>query len=392
MSTRAQSRTAEAKEQACERAHCTLFLCGDVMTGRGIDQILPHPCDPVLYEPYVQDARHYAELAQAAHGPISMPVSDRYLWGEALDVWDRVQPDVRIVNLETAITTSDRYWQGKEIHYRMSPQNMGSLQSAAIDCCVLANNHVLDWGYAGLSETLQALRRAGIQTVGAGENLAEAQTPAEFDLAAKGRVLVFSFGAVSGGIPTAWAAEVDRAGVNLLPDLSTKTVERISRLIAPHGRDLAVVIVSLHWGGNWGYTIPDEQRLFARQLIDDAGVDIVYGHSSHHVKAVEVYKNRLILYGCGDFLTDYEGIAGYHEFRGDLALMYFVTVDIASKQLISLRVEPLQVHRMQLRRASPGDAAWLQRVLSREGKSFGTRFIETDEHSLALQWDPCGAN
>ncbi len=77
------------------------------------------------------------------------------------------------------------------------------------------------------------------------------------------------------------------------------------------------MVVSIHWGGNWGYGIPGEQRQFAHRLIDQAGVDVVHGHYSHHAKGIEVYHDKLILYGCGDFLNDYEGISGQERFRGE---------------------------------------------------------------------------
>ncbi len=83
-----------------------IFLCGDVMTGRGIDQILPHPSNPVIYEPYVRDARRYVELAEMANGEISRPVSFSHIWGAALHELKRVSPDLRIINLETSITAS----------------------------------------------------------------------------------------------------------------------------------------------------------------------------------------------------------------------------------------------------------------------------------------------
>jgi poly-gamma-glutamate synthesis protein (capsule biosynthesis protein) len=139
----------------------TLFLCGDVMTGRGIDQVLPHPGDPVLHEGYATSALDYVALAERANGPIPRPAEFAYVWGDALAEWARIAPDLRIINLETAVTTRDDWQRGKGIHYRMHPANVPCLTAAAIDCCVLANNHVLDWGYAGLAETLQTLRRAG---------------------------------------------------------------------------------------------------------------------------------------------------------------------------------------------------------------------------------------
>jgi poly-gamma-glutamate synthesis protein (capsule biosynthesis protein) len=70
----------------------TLFLCGDVMLGRGIDQILPHPGDPRLYESYVKSAATYVELAERRNGPIPKPVDFEYVWGDVLAELQRVRP------------------------------------------------------------------------------------------------------------------------------------------------------------------------------------------------------------------------------------------------------------------------------------------------------------
>jgi poly-gamma-glutamate capsule biosynthesis protein CapA/YwtB (metallophosphatase superfamily) len=198
----------------------TLFLCGDVMTGRGIDQVLPHPGDPELHESYLHSARGYVDLAQQKNGPFPIPVDFAYVWGEALAELERQAPDARIVNLETAVTQSRRYWHGKGIHYRMHPMNISCLAAAKIDCCVLTNNHVLDWGYAGLEETLATLKSHGIKTTGAGANHAHAEAPAILDRGGRGRVVVFGFGTESSGIPGEWAATETAAGVNLVRDLS----------------------------------------------------------------------------------------------------------------------------------------------------------------------------
>ena len=64
----------------------SLFLCGDVMTGRGIDQVMDYPSDPVIYEPYMRNAYGYVQLAEQANGPIPKPVDYSYIWGDALDV------------------------------------------------------------------------------------------------------------------------------------------------------------------------------------------------------------------------------------------------------------------------------------------------------------------
>ncbi|MGD8493680.1 MAG: CapA family protein, partial [Desulfobacterales bacterium] len=363
-----------------------IFMCGDVMTGRGIDQVLAHPSDPLIHEPYLKSARGYVKLAEAENGPIRQPVSFGYIWGDALAELKRAAPDLSLINLETSITASNDYWKGKGIHYRMNPQNVASLAAAGIDVCALANNHVLDWGYAGLMETLATLQKANIKTAGAGPNALVAGAPAAINIDDRKRVIVFSLGLSSSGIPSSWAAAPNRPGVNLLKNLSAKSVRQIQQKVQAIKRKGDVVVASIHWGGNWGYDIPRRQIEFAHGLIDDGGVDIVHGHSSHHVKAVEVYKDKLILYGCGDFLNDYEGIAGYEEFRADLSLMYFATLDSSTGKLLELQMTATRIKQFQVQRASEADTRWLGDILNREGRSFGTRVMMDSNNRLSLQW------
>lgn len=363
-----------------------LFLCGDVMTGRGIDQILPHPGDPRLFEPVCRSARDYVRLAERENGPLPFPRDDAYPWGDALAVLERVQPDARIVNLETAVTASDDRWPDKTVLYRMHPGNVGCLLRAHIDCCVLANNHTMDWGRAGLDETLATLVRAGIRPVGAGRDAAEATAAAVVECASGVRVRVDAFASASAGVPDAWAARGMHGGVNVLPDLSPARADAIGRRLAQARRATGDVnVVSLHWGGNWGYAASADERAFAHRLIDTGGVDIVYGHSSHHVRGIERYRGRLILYGCGDFLNDYEGIAGYRAYRPDLALMYFPLVDTAGGALCDLFMAPMQVRRLSVRHAPDDGVAWLADVLERESAVFGTHVHVTAAGMLALR-------
>lgn len=366
--------------------HLVLFLCGDVMTGRGIDQILPYPCKPNLYEPYVKDARRYVTLAEAVNGRIARPVAFSYIWGDALEVLEAQAPDVRIINLETSVTKSEDYWRGKGIHYRMHPKNISCLTSAGIDCCVLGNNHVMDWGYAGLRETLQTLRDVNIQTAGAGYNLDQARAPALLEVPEKGRVIVMSMGIASSGIGWYWSATQQRPGVNLLVDLSAGEVSKIADQLQAIRRAGDIVVVSIHWGGNWGYEVSAEEIRFAHQLIDEAEVDIVHGHSSHHAKGIEVYNGKPILYGCGDFINDYEGISGYEGYRGDLSLMYLVRMTPATGKLVDLNMIPMQIRQFRLHHASERDAAWLQDTLHRESRRFDTAVEMAAKGSLQLHW------
>lgn len=365
----------------------TLFLCGDVMTGRGVDQILLHPSDPRLFESHVHSAVTYVELAeQRTRRKIPRRVDPAYIWGDALAELERVRPDARIVNLETSITVSNDAWPGKGIHYRMHPANVPCLTAARLDCCVLANNHVMDWGRTGLAETLGTLQRAGIHTAGAGGDAMAAAAPAVSELADGARVLVFAFGMESGGVPSAWSATKDCPGVNRLDDLSARSIDVVAGQVAAHKRRGDIAVASLHWGRNWGYTISPAEREFAHALVDAAGVDVVHGHSSHHVKGIEVYHGKPILYGCGDFLNDYEGIGGYAAYRGDLALMYFPTLEASSGNLLRFSMTPTCTWQFRVHRAQPDEVSWLLKILNRESAKLGSAVVPQPDGALALQW------
>jgi poly-gamma-glutamate capsule biosynthesis protein CapA/YwtB (metallophosphatase superfamily) len=364
------------------RKSVRLFLCGDVMCGRGIDQVLAHPCSSEIYEEYVRSAERYVLLAEQANGPISRRNGPSYVWGAALGELERMRPDARIINLETAVTRSnDR--ANKGINYRVSPENAECLVAAKIDCCVLANNHVLDWGRAGLKETLTTLQKLNVKATGAGRTDLEARAPAVLNLA-NARLLIFSFGSTSSGIPFEWAATSDAPGVNLLPDLCEVSALQVANQVMALRRPGDLIVVSIHWGSNWGYHIPDERKVFARALIDQAGVSIVHGHSSHHPRAIEIYRDRLILHGCGDFLNDYEGIRGYERYRDDLALMYFADLDPASGSLHALKLVPLQIKNFRLSNPSWRDIEWIQQTLDGECQQFGTRVILDSGRQLVV--------
>jgi poly-gamma-glutamate synthesis protein (capsule biosynthesis protein) len=356
------------------------------MTGRGIDQILGHPSSPEVYESYAKHAGHYVKIAEARNGRISKPAGPSYIWGDALREMNGHAPDLRIVNLETAVTRSNEYWRGKEVLYRMHPENLSCLTAAKLDCCTLANNHVLDWGYVGLAETLHSLHGAGVKTAGAGHDRSEATSPAFFRVPGTGRVIVFAVGAISSGIPFDWGAEDGRPGVNALSSLSVKAITEMADRVRQVKQPGDLVVVSIHWGPNWGYHVPAEHRHFAHALIDEAGVDVVFGHSSHHPLGIEVHRGRPILYGCGDILNDYEGIRGYEKFRSDLALAYLVTMDRETGRLLNLVARPFQRKRFRLNRASREDAGWLTDTLDREGRALGSTLELSSDRTLEVLW------
>ena len=203
-------------------------------------------------------------------------------------------------------------------------------------------------------------------------------------------MLVFGFASADCGVPADWAADAATPGVNLLPDLSLVMAEKAAASGRTWRQPGDVLIASIHWGGNWGYRIPADQRRFAHALID-GGFDVVHGHSSHHPKGIEIYRRKLILYGCGDFINDYEGISGNEEYRGDLALMYIPWLDSETGCLRSLRLVPMQIRRFRLNRASPADATWQYRTIAKESAARGVTIgMQHDGSLLAAEKERIG--
>lgn len=364
----------------------TLFVVGDVMLGRGIDMILPHHNDPVLYESNGLDAYDYVYLAEKHNGPIP-PAPERdvsYIWGDAIQILEDKKPDVRIINLETSVTTSNSPWPMKGIHYRMHPGNIDVIKAAKIDCCILANNHVADWGFEGLNSTLTTLKDGGIKYAGAGHDQEEVESPAIFELPSKGRVILFAAGHHSSGVPDSWHASNTHGGVNIIEIYKPKkAVSELSELVKKYKQDNDIVVLSIHWGGNWGFDIEPAFKKFAYAVIDNADIDLIYGHSSHHIKGLEVYHNKLIIYGCGDFLDDYEGITGHEHFRDDLALMYFVEINPETGKLVGLKMVPTQTKHLRVNNAPEQGIGWLHETMKRECKKLGS-LVERKGNELHL--------
>lgn len=360
-----------------------LALAGDVMTGRGVDQVLRHPGSPRLEEEYVKDARVYVELAERVNGKVPRGVDPTWVWGDTLEALAAARPAVRVMNLETSVTTSEERARGKGIHYRMHPANLECLSAADVDVWTLANNHVLDHGRSGLEETLHVLHAAGLRTAGAGRDLDQARAPAAVAVPG-GRVLVVSAADASSGVPASWTATAARPGVSMLPDLSPATADAVAARLTRDDRPGDLRVVSLHWGGNWGYRVPQEQVRFAHRLVD-AGVHVVHGHSSHHPRPMEVYRGRLVLYGCGDLVNDYEGIGGYEGFRDDLRLLYLLRVDQATGELRDLLMLPFQARRLRLWHADRDDVGWLAGTLGEACARLGTSLGLDDTGRLHLR-------
>jgi poly-gamma-glutamate synthesis protein (capsule biosynthesis protein) len=153
-----------------------------------------------------------------------------------------------------------------------------------------------------------------------------------------------------------------------------------------------VLIASVHAGQNFGHEIDPAERAFFRRLIDEAGFDLVHCHSSHHVKAIELHAGRPILYGTGDLISDYEGIApsaSEASYRSDLGTMAFARFSAGAGACRELILRATRLRRLRVQRADADETATVCAILNRESVQFGTR-IENRDGLLAVDLAAAG--
>lgn len=223
-----------------------------------------------------------------------------YPWGDTLSLFH--ETDVRLCNLECALTDRGTPWSvtPKAFHFRSDAKNVETLTVAHMDAVSLANNHALDSGYEGVLHMIHTLKEAGILYAGAGATFREASAPAIWSV--KGtRIGLLAF---TDNEP-AWEATGEQPGVWYVPiALQDKRARQLLEVVRRTKEAVDLLIVSAHWGPNWGYAPPAEHGPFAQALID-AGADVIFGHSGHIVRGIEVHKEKPILYCTGDFIDDY---------------------------------------------------------------------------------------
>ncbi len=214
-------------------------------------------------------------------------------WGDVLP--HLAQADLRIVNLECALTSHLQPWTRtwKMFHFRADPEAVRVLQAAHIDACALANNHILDYEERGLRDTLRMLNATGIRHAGAGANAAEAAAPAMLEVHGTSpcRVALLSY---TDNEPD-FVATAEHPGTNYLEvSLQEESLAHVADSIAQaraQGADL--VVFSNHWGANFVERPSPEFRSFARRVIG-LGADIYHGHSAHICQGIEIYQGKPI--------------------------------------------------------------------------------------------------
>lgn len=347
------------------------------MLGRLIDQLfLQHVDEP-------SEAR-IAESFRRSNAGLTH-YEPRTPWGNTLPLLHSA--DLNILNLETSATTHPMKWPDKVFNYRMHPENIAAIQAARINYAGLANNHTLDFCEPGLLETVRTVKKAGIAFAGAGETREEATRPAILKLPSSDQdqdheIHIWA----ASDHPRDWARVPNFHFI----DYTQKTRDRLKELITTSTPTApALKVFSVHWGPNYSWQPAREIRDLAHFLIDSCGVDIIHGHSSHHVQGVERYKGKLIIYGCGDFVDDY---ALTPEYRNDISGIWQVTVEETAGRdggrglrLKRLDLYPTKIDRFTAKRLTGDepDSDWVRQRIKTLSTELGTTVeLETGGEGL----------
>lgn len=270
----------------------------------------------------------------------------RYPWGDTLPVFKKA--DRRFANLECVLADVGQPWSlaPKAFHFRSDIKNIGVLRAAGINAVSLANNHVLDFEFEAMAQTLKVLGQAQISSAGAGNNLKEASNPTFIE----GKGAKIGFLAFTDNEPD-WEATAGFPGIFYVPtDLSDPRAKRLLAITAEAKKKADFLIVSAHWGPNWGYDPPADHPPFAHALID-SGADVIFGHSAHVFRGIEIYQGKAILYSTGDFVDDY---AVDEIERNDESFIFIL--EIKDNRLAQIDLYPTIIENFQARLARGNQA------------------------------------
>jgi poly-gamma-glutamate capsule biosynthesis protein CapA/YwtB (metallophosphatase superfamily) len=291
-----------------------------------------------------------------------------YPWGDLLP--QITQADASIVNLETTLTYSNRIVP-KVFNFKATPDKVQTLTAAGITAVALANNHILDFSEEGLEETLLTLQSTGIPYTGAGLNEAEAAKPVYI------RKKDYSIGLLSfTDNEPGWKAGPQKCGTNYIRIGDSKDQQKVLAAVQHLRREVDLVVVSLHWGPNMRTEPPPLFVDFARQLVKQ-GADIIHGHSAHIFQAVEVYRNKLILYDTGDLVDDYVVDS---VLRNDLSFLFLV--ELRDRDLYRLKLIPTAINHCQVNKSQNRNHTWSLNRLQQLSARHAT--VVTDDGEVLL--------
>jgi len=288
------------------------------------------------------------------------------------------QADLTLVNLECAITSSERRWLGapKAFYFSAPPEAVQTLVGAGVNLVSLANNHTLDYGEEGLLETIRLLRSHEIGFAGAGANAKEARAP--FFIERDG----IKFGMVAYcDHQEDFAAEVARPGISYLDLRDEKGSLDLIREDLDLMRKAQVdwPILSLHWGPNMIHRPADRFVRLAHAAID-CGYGLIFGHSAHVFHGIEIYRGRPIFYSAGDLVDDYYVDT---DFKNDHQLLF--ELELTRSELWRIVLHPVFIENCRADTATGDQFEYIVRQITKLCTEMGT-VVQREENQV---WIDC---
>lgn len=235
---------------------------GDIMTGRYVEEITSRHSHSYLFR-YVQP---FFDASDYVTGNVENPITER----------------------------EDEEREGKSITLRGEKEAVYAMDEAGFSTAALANNHTMDYGENALVDTLQAFDYSGIDGIGAGANMKEAQERISYQEKNGMTIATLSFSDIGG--EAAVANEESPGILNFNPEVFVP-------MTAEANKHADLVIVHAHWGHEYNSRVSDRQRELAYAL-SHAGADIIIGHHPHVLESAEVYDGTAIFYSLGNFVFD----------------------------------------------------------------------------------------
>ena len=202
--------------------------------------------------------------------------------------------DQVVANLESTLTEAPSV-KDRGITLRSDPSTVGKLKELNVNVTNLANNHIMDCGHHGLTETLNVLAKNEIQWFGAGKDLKQASSPFILEFSA-GRIAFLAYSYKAWDVPS--TAAVNSPGANPL------NLEDAKRQIGAL-RDKGFIVCTSYHGGNEHFRIPNPKYMTILRELVKAGANLVIGHHAHVFQGIEIYKNSIIAYGLGNFFVEW---------------------------------------------------------------------------------------
>ena len=251
--------------------HLHIIAVGDIMLGRGVGDSLK--------------ANGFGFL---------------HLFTEIFDCFKNA--DILFGNLEQPITSLEKSLD-KNFKYILKsvPEAIQGIQYAGFNMLSLANNHMMDYYWEGLDDTITILDDSDISHAGAGRDLIDARKPAIIEKKGLKIALLaytdMAYVEYRGNPPLYFAADIHKPGVAPL------RLELIQEDIQKVQEQVDIIILSLHWGEEDSFRISERQKKLTHEL-SDAGADIILGHHPHWFQGIEFYNGKPIVYSLGNFIFD----------------------------------------------------------------------------------------